>query len=117
MFGTNPVRIAIWTQPRPGLIPDEIALRDEPDRRSSGRQVRPGEDVATALVRVPDDENRVAARSKDALDLPKRVCHPIEERGIVGQVREVGGVVGDHRVVGPPVRERLGELAARHRHR
>ena len=88
-----------------------------PTRRRPGRQVRPGEPVAAVLVRVAHDHAGIAARPQDAPELGQGHGHPVEERGIVGAVGEVGRVLGDHRVVGPPVRVRLGQRSAGHRER
>ena len=54
------VRIAVRPQPRPGLVPDEIALGHQPDRGRPGREVRAGEQVAPVLVGVAHDDDRVA---------------------------------------------------------
>lgn len=51
------------------------------------------------------------------MELGERGLHPVKECGVVGAVRKVGRVVGHHRIVGSPVRMRLGQRSAGHRDR
>ena len=53
-------RIAVRPQAAARLVPDEIALRDEPDSRRARGQVRAREHVPAVLVRVAHDDQRVA---------------------------------------------------------
>ena len=89
MLGTNVARIAVRPQPRPGLVPRDVALGHEPRGVGACREVRAGEQVAAVLVRVADDEHGVAAGPQDALDLAQDAAHRVEVRRVVGQVGEV----------------------------
>ncbi len=114
MFGHEHPRIAVGAQPRPRLMPDQVTLGDEPDGRGARRKVGADELVAPVLVGVADDDDRVATDPQDAIQLDEDRLHPIEERGVVGGIGEIGRGVADHRVVGPPVGVGLGQHAARH---
>ena len=63
-------RVAVRPQPRPGLVPDQVALGHEPDARRPRREVRAGEHVPAVLVRVAHDQDRVAAGPEDPLRAP-----------------------------------------------
>ncbi len=110
-------RIPIWPQPCPGLIPDQVALGDEADRRRAAGQVGPGEDVAPTLVGVAHDDHGIATVAQDAVELREDEPHPVQEGRVVGGIGEVVRRIGDHRIVRPPVGMRLGERSPGHRHR
>ena len=111
-------RVAVRPQPRPGLVPDQVALGHEPGRRGARREVGPGEQVAPVLVGVANDDHRVAPVAQHPHGA-RRTTSP-SGRGTPGSRRRWRGrrvEVGDHRVVGPAVGVRLGQRAAGHRHR
>ena len=86
-------RIAVRPQPRPRLVPDEVALGDEPDGRGARGQVRAGEQVAPVLVGVAHDDDRVAPVAQHAVELAEDRLHPVEEGRVVGGVGQVVGRV------------------------
>ena len=86
-------RVAVRTQAAAGLVPDQVAFRDEADRRRPRGQVRAGEEVSPVLVGVAHDDDRVAILAQDAEQLPEDA--PPSGRGRPGSPPRWPGRAGE----------------------
>ncbi len=85
------MRIAVRSQPRSRLVPDEIALGHQADRGRPGSQVGAGEHISAVLVRIADDDHGIAALAQDPPELAEDDPHPFEEGRVVDGVGQVLG--------------------------
>ena len=70
--------IAVRPQPRPCLVPDEVTLGHEPRGIRPPRQIRPNELIASMLVGVADDHDRVPAGSEHPGQFDEHGLHPVQ---------------------------------------
>jgi hypothetical protein len=80
----------------------------------SRSKISSSEAVLTLLVGVAHDERGVAAIAQHAPQPAEEHGHPLQELFVARAVGKVSRAVADHRVVGPPIGEALGQLAAGH---
>src|ERR1035437_3588077 len=75
-------RVPVRPQPRPGLVPNHVALYGEPGARGPICQIGAREQVSPILVGVADDHRGVSVGPQYPQQLPEDLLHPGQEGGV-----------------------------------